>query len=109
MIESKFSRNVHLPPWGTALGVMPAVGSIGRWGQVPAVVPHSTRFPIATAHGGWSPSAAAHGGKALAPWATAAAPRLYKGSSPCRRPPHSSPTPPTLRLSILRSTSELCF
>jgi hypothetical protein len=68
-------------PWGTTLGVTPTVGCTGRWGQVPAAV----------GHGGMIPSVVAHGGKALASWSTAAAPRLYKGSSPSRRPlPHSS-------------------
>jgi hypothetical protein len=99
-----------MPPWGTTLGVTPTVGSTGRWGQVPAAVGHGGRITSAVAHGGRISSVVAHGDKPLAPCATAVAPRLYKWSSPCHRPlSHSSLTPPNLRLSTLRSTSEVCF
>jgi hypothetical protein len=103
-------RQEFLPPWDTALGETPTVGSTDRWGQLPNVVYHGGRSPSAVAHGGrktptvgstdrWgqlpnvayhggrSPSAVAHGGRALGHDVSAG---LYKGPSPFRRPPHSS-------------------
>jgi hypothetical protein len=96
-------RQEFLPPWGTALGVAPTVGCTARWGQIPAAVGHDGRNPSVVAHGGRTPSAVPHDGSILAPWGTAAAPRLYKRPTPAAGP---SPTPPNLRLSTLRSTSD---
>jgi hypothetical protein len=75
MVESKFSRNVHLPPWGTTLGVTPTIGCTGRWGQVPATV----------GHGGRIPSVVAHGGGVLESWPTTARP-WCRGPRRQRRP-----------------------
>jgi hypothetical protein len=76
MVESKFSTNVHLASWPTALGVPAAVGhgvrgaSNGRqyWpmGSGSAVVATSGRIPAAVAHGSRIPSAVAHGGRSRA-------------------------------------------
>jgi hypothetical protein len=62
MVEPKFLTNVHLaprrfeflPPWATALGDTPTVGSTGRWGQASGVVANGGRIPGAVAHGGRS-------------------------------------------------------
>jgi hypothetical protein len=105
MVESKFSRNVHLPPWGTTLGVTPTIGCTGRWGQFPATVGHGGRIPSVVAHGGRSPRVVAHDGKALVSWPTAAAPAYIRGRAPAAGP---SLTPTKLRLSTIRSTSEVC-
>jgi hypothetical protein len=86
-----FEKCTSGAPWSTALGVPPTVGSTSRWGQVRAVVGRGSMIPSAVVRGGRSSSVVAHGGKALAPWATAAMPFLYKGPSHCRRPlPHYS-------------------
>jgi hypothetical protein len=59
MVDSKFSTNVHLAPWPTALGVPTAVGhgvrgSTGRRGQAPTAVATGGRIPSVVAHGGRS-------------------------------------------------------
>jgi hypothetical protein len=68
-------RQEFLPPWGTTLGETSTVGNTGRWGQVPDAAGHGGRIPTAAAHGRIT--------------------SLEKGLSPCRRPPHSSLTPPS--------------
>jgi hypothetical protein len=44
-------RLEFLPPWATALGDTPTVGSPGRWGQAPDTVANDDRIPGAVAHG----------------------------------------------------------
>jgi hypothetical protein len=66
----------HGGRWGTALGVAPTVGCTARWGQIPAGVGHGGRNSSVVAHGARRPSVVPPGGSVLAPWGTAAAPRL---------------------------------
>jgi hypothetical protein len=91
MAESKFSTNVHLALWPTALGVPAAVGHDVRGapnGPQPAPVGSGSCRRGQQRQG---PGAVAHDDRALAPWPAAAGDGLYKGPSPCRRPL----TPPT--------------
>jgi hypothetical protein len=87
MVESKISRNVHLALYPTSAGVPAAVGHDVKGGrQRLAVLPSGTRFlslwgtmtgiQAPVAHSARRPSVVPHGGSVLAPWGTAAAPRL---------------------------------
>jgi hypothetical protein len=61
-----------LPPWVTASGKPPTVGSTGRWGQV--------LTPRPTASG--NPSVVGHGVRTLAPWAAAVASAYIRSRAP---------------------------
>jgi hypothetical protein len=114
--NQKISRNVHPASYPTAPWVPAAVGHDVRGGangrlycpvEIPAVVGHHGRNPSAVVQSGRRPSAVPHSGSVLAPWGTAASPRLYKRPTPCCWPlPHSSLIPSNLRLSTLQSSSD---
>jgi hypothetical protein len=76
-------RLEFLPPWATAAGESPTVGSTGWWGQ--------DLRPRRTASA--NPSAVGRGVRNMPPWAAAAAPAHIRGRA------HAfSPTPPSLSL-----------
>jgi hypothetical protein len=98
MVESKFSTNVRLALWPTALGVPAAVGH-----GVRGAANGRQYWPV-----GPGPDAVGHGVRTLTSWAAAVVPTYIRSRAPGAGPfTPPSLLPPNIRLSTLQSTCEV--